>query len=151
MLALELKGIEFETVTLPTGCIPSSPASRGFPGNPDADQEASTGQTRGGLAMMDRMGTVPALRHGGPADPDQPRDRRLPRGAAARPSRSTRPTPQRRAAVEDAFDWGDQTLQMAARRTVMAAAGTSLDALHERGARGRLGPLLARNDTAAWH
>ncbi len=30
----------------------------------------------------------------------------------------------------------------------MASAGTSLDALHERGARGRLGPLLARNDIA---
>jgi len=146
MLALEEKGISFQTVTLPTGMHPFLARMRGFPGNP-APIRSVNGKTQGGLAMMDRMGTVPALRYG---------DRRIQTNREIvafldelQPDPPLYPAdPTRRAAVEDAFDWGDETLQMAARRTVMAAAGTSLDALHERGSRGRLGPLLARNDTA---
>jgi glutathione S-transferase len=50
--------------------------------------------------------------------------------------------PESRQAVEDAEQWGDETLQMAARRVALA---TDLDALNMRGADGRLGPLLTRS------
>jgi len=63
MLALEEKGISFQTVTLPTGMHPFLARMRGFPGNP-APIRSVNGKTQGGLAMMDRMGTVPALRYG---------------------------------------------------------------------------------------
>ncbi len=146
MLALEQKGIPFETVTLPTGMHPFLARLHGFPGNRTPIRSVG-GKTPGGLALMDRMGTVPALSY---------EEQRIQTNReiiafleTARPDPPLYPAdPARRAAVERAFDWGDQTMQMAARRTVMAAAGTSLDALHERGARGRLGALLARNDTA---
>ena len=51
--------------------------------------------------------------------------------------------PDRRAAVEEAEAWGDEPLQMLARRIVLAC---NLDQLSRRGASGRLGALLARND-----
>jgi glutathione S-transferase len=145
ILALELKGVSFETVVLPTGMHPFLVRMRGFPGN--RASRSVNGRTPGGLAMMNRMGTVPALRY---------EERRIQSNReiiafleALRPDPPLYPSDTtRRAAVEAAFDWGDQTMQMAARRTIMSAAGTSLDALHERGARGRLGALLARNDTA---
>lgn len=144
MLALEQKGIQFDTITLPTGMHPFLARMRGFPGNPTPIRSIE-GRTHGGLAMMDRMGTVPALSY---------EQRRIQTNReiiafleTLRPDPPLYPAePGARAAVNEAFDWGDQSLQMAARRTVMAAAGTSLNGLYERGGRGRLGPLLARNN-----
>jgi hypothetical protein len=49
-------------------------------------------------------------------------------------------------AVEEAERWGEQRLQPWARRTVVAAAARDPTALHERGAAGRLGPILTRRD-----
>ena len=51
--------------------------------------------------------------------------------------------PERREAVEEAERWGDEELQMAARRLLLA---TPASELREGGARGRLGPLLAKSD-----
>lgn len=146
MLLLEHKGIPFRTVVLPTGMHPMAVRALGFPGHAKPIRSVD-GRTHAGLAAMDRMGTVPALRY---------EDRRVQTNREIirfleqiRPEPPLYPAdPRRRAAVEDAVRWGDETLQMAARRTLMAAAGLSLDAMHERGARGRLGPLLARNDPA---
>jgi glutathione S-transferase len=47
-------------------------------------------------------------------------------------------------AIEEAERWGEQELQPWARRTVAVAGARDSDALHERGAAGRLGPLLSR-------
>ena len=145
MLALEHKGIAFQTVVLPTGLHPLAARALGFPGNPRPIRSVD-GRTHAGLAVMDRMGTVPALRYEG---------QRLQtnREIAAflerlRPEPPLYPAdPGRRAAVEQAAMWGDQTLQMAARRAVMAAGGLRLEGLFERGARGRLGALLAAGYT----
>lgn len=142
MLALDHKGIPYTTVVLPTGLHPFAVRALGFPGH-RVPIRSVEGHTHGGLAAMDRMGTVPALRHG---------DQRVQTNREIiaflerlQPDPPLFPAdPARRASVEEAARWGDETLQMAARRTVMSAAGRSLDALHERGARGRLGALLAR-------
>lgn len=143
MLALDHKGLPYETVVLATGLHPFLIRLLGFPGNASPIRSVD-GHTGPALALMDRMGTVPALRHA---------DQRAQTNLAIidfleelRPEPPLFPTDAaHRAAVEEALRWGDGPLQMAARRTVMAAAGTSLAALHERGARGRLGPLLAGN------
>ena len=52
-----------------------------------------------------------------------------------------------RAAVEEAERWGDEELQMVARRLALAAAMHGPDALANRGDDGRLGPLLFRSTT----
>jgi glutathione S-transferase len=143
MLLLEHKGIPFRTIVLPTGLHPMAVRALGFPGHPQPIRSVD-GRTHASLAAMDRMGTVPALRY---------EDRRVQTNREIirfleeiQPEPPLYPAdPRQRAAVEEAVLWGDGTLQMAARRTVMAAAGLSLDARHERGARGRLGPLLARH------
>jgi len=146
MLALEHKAIPYEIVTLPTGLHPLAARALGFPGN-RVPIRSVEGRTHAGLAVMDRMGTVPALRYG---------DQRIQTNREIiaflerlQPDPPLFPSdPQRRQAVEEAARWGDETLQMAARRTVMSAAGLSLDALYQRGARGRLGALLARSAPA---
>jgi glutathione S-transferase len=144
MLLLEHKGIPFRTVVLPTGVHPMAVRALGFPGHAKPIRSVD-GHTHAGLAAMDRLGTVPALRY---------EDRRVQTNREMirfleeiRPEPPLYPSdPSRRRAVEEAVLWGDETLQMAARRTVMAAAGLSLDGMYERGARGRLGPLLAGHD-----
>lgn len=144
VLALDLKGVEFRTVVLPTGLHPFAARLLGFPGNPQPIRSVD-GRTHAGLAAMDRMGTVPALEYEGRRI--QTNRKILPFLEELRPEPPLYPTdPERRAAAAEAVRWGDETLQMAARRIVMAAAGLSLDALYERGARGRLGPLLASRE-----
>jgi glutathione S-transferase len=145
MLALDLKGVGFRTVVLPTGLHPFLARLHGFPGSPEPIRSVE-GRAHAGLAAMDRMGTVPALDYEGRLI--QTNRKILPFLDQLRPQPPLYPAdPGLRAAAEEAVRWGDETLQMAARRIVMAAAGLSLDALHERGAGGRLGPLLARRDT----
>ena len=62
---------------------------------------------------------------------DQPRDRALPRRAAARSAAVPRRPGSAGAAVEEAERWGDEVFQMAARRLALAAAITAGDALIE--------------------
>jgi glutathione S-transferase len=50
--------------------------------------------------------------------------------------------------VEEAERWGDDVLQQWARRMVVEAGIRDPDALHARGAEGRLGRLLTKNDRA---
>jgi glutathione S-transferase len=57
------------------------------------------------------------------------------------------PEGARRREVEEAERWGDEVLQMAARRIVLAAAQRGLEELRDRGGRGRLGPLLSEKET----
>jgi glutathione S-transferase len=143
MLMLELKDIPYQTIALPTGLHPLLVRLCGFPGHSKPIRSLD-GATPRGLAMVDRLGTVPALRMEGEAiQTNRAIARFLER---VRPEPPLYPAdPGLRARVEEAERWADQTLQMAARRTVLAAA--DLDALHARGGEGRLGALLSGNGT----
>jgi glutathione S-transferase len=144
MLMLEHKGIDYRRVVLPTGPHGLLVRLRGFPGHRTPIRQVDGGTHRM-LAMLDRAGTVPALRYG---------DHRVQRNyEIARFLERELPEPplfppdmEHRTAVEEAEAWGDEAFQMAARRIVLAAAAHGLDALHNRGSRGRLGPLLATNE-----
>jgi glutathione S-transferase len=138
MLLLEHKGIDYRRVEIPTGFHPLALPLLGFKGSREPLRHLE-GRRPFILAAADRMGTVPALRVGG--------QRVMTNRAIARLLDARRPDPplfpadpDRRAAVEEAEQWGDEVLQMAARRIVLASA------LHNGGADGRLGPLLYHHD-----
>jgi glutathione S-transferase len=140
-LMLERKGIGYRTVTLPTGLHPQLIRLRGFPGSKKPIRMVDGRPTRMS-AMLDRFGTVPALKLGS--------DRVQRNHGIARyldrlvPEPPLFPAdPAERVAVEEAETWGDEPLQMLGRRIVLACP---LDGLSARGGRGRLGPLLATND-----
>ncbi len=145
MLMLERKGIDYRRVELLTGMHGLGVRMLGFPGNRTPIRQVE-GRTDGMLKMLDRAGTVPALRY---------RDQRVQSNhEIARflerevPEPPLFPAdPARRAAVEEAERWGDEVLQMHARRVVLAASSRGLDGLHNRGNRGRLGALLSASET----
>jgi glutathione S-transferase len=145
MLLLEHKGIDYRRVELPTGLHPFAVRALGFAGNREPLRHLD-GRRPQMLATADRMGTVPALRFDG--------QRVQTNRAIARFLDELRPDPplfpadpQRRAAVEEAERWGDDELQMVARRLTLAAARHGGDALVNRADAGRLGPLLFHNTT----
>jgi len=145
MLMLEHKGIAYRRVELLTGAHPFIVRLRGFSGHRTPIRRVD-GHTHRSLAMLDRMGTVPALRFASERIQTNREiarflDRVQPEPALF-PSNS-----ERRRVVEEAEQWGDEVLQMAARRLGLAAAVHDLDALHRRGNDGRLGPLLAKNES----
>jgi glutathione S-transferase len=144
MLMLEHKGIAYRRVDLHTGLHPLSLRMRGFAGNRTPIRSVE-GRTHASLAMLDRAGTVPALRFAGQRiqtnreiarflDREQPEPPLFPAD------------PERRREVEEAERWGDEILQMTARRLGLIAAAHGLDGLHERGNDGRLGALLAPSE-----
>jgi glutathione S-transferase len=139
-LMLEHKRVPYRLVELPTGLHPLLVRAAGFQGNRTPIRTLD-GATPSQLAILDRLGTVPALRLGS--------ERIQTNRSIARFLERLRPLPplfpshpERRRAVEDAERWGDEVLQMAARRVALA---TDLDAMHMRSADGRLGPLLAKS------
>jgi|SRR5665213_960871 len=139
-LMLEHKRIPYRHVVLPSGLHPLLVRAAGFPGNRESIRTVD-GATPPQIAVLDRLGTVPALRLGGMRVQTNHEialflDRVQPEPALF-PSDS-----EQRRAVARAATWGDKTLQMAARRVALAA---SLDSMSLRGADGRLGPLLARS------
>jgi glutathione S-transferase len=145
MLMLDRKGIPYRRVNLVSGLHPLSVRIRGFPGSRTPIRRVD-GATHRSLGLLDRIGTVPALRFG--AEKVQT-NREI-----ARFLERTHPEPPlfppegaRRRAVEEAEHWGDEVLQMAARRIVLAAAQRGVEELRERGGRGRLGPLLSEKET----
>jgi glutathione S-transferase len=142
MLMLEHKGLAYHTIELPTGMHPFLLRALGFSGNREPIRLLD-GSTPADLALLDRLGTVPALRAG--------EQRIQTNREIARFLEREYPEPplfpageERRLAVEEAEQWGDATLQMAARRVGLASASRGLDAMHRRAADGRLGPLLSR-------
>lgn len=140
-LMLEHKGIRFRTVTLPTGLHPQLVRLRGFPGS-STPMRMIDGRPTRMSALLDRVGTVPALQLGSyRAQRNHEIARLLERLVPDPPLFPA--DPQQRTAVEQAEAWGDEPLQMISRRITLAGG---LDALDARGARGRLGPLLATND-----
>jgi glutathione S-transferase len=139
MLLLEHKGIEYERVDLPTGLHPFALRLAGFSGNrkPLRDLDGERPQM---LSAADSAGTVPSLCIDG--------KRVKTNRAIARHLEEIQPDPPlfpadpaRRAAVEEAERWGDEELQMVARRIGLACVdvGWAGD--------GRLGPLLYHRAT----
>jgi glutathione S-transferase len=144
MLMMDHKGIPYRRVDLVPGLHPLSVRIRGFPGNRTPIRRVDGGTHRS-LGLMDRIGTVPALRFG--AEKVQT-NREI-----ARFLERTHPEPPlfppdgaRRRAVEEAERWGDEVLQMAARRIALAAALRGVGEFRDRGSRGRLGPLMSENE-----
>jgi glutathione S-transferase len=144
MLMLEHKRIAYNLVTLPTGAHPLILRLLSFPGNAKPIRTVDGG-THAALAMLDRLGTVPALALG--------RERVQTNRRIARFLERMEPEPalfpaddRAREAVEEAETWGDEVLQMVARRLALAAASRGLDELHDRARSGRLGALLAHNE-----
>jgi glutathione S-transferase len=144
MLMLDHKSISYRRVDLVPGLHPLSVRLRGFPGS-RAPIRSVDGRTHRSLAILDRVGTVPALRLGG--------ERAQTNHHIARLLERVQPDPplfpidgRLRHEVEAAERWGDQVLQMIARRLVLAAALRGLDTIPGRGSRGRLGPLLSENE-----
>jgi glutathione S-transferase len=144
MLMLEHKGISYRNVELLTGWHPVGVRLRGFAGHPAPIRQVD-GRTHRWLALLDRLGTVPALRLGSERiQANREIARYLDR---VQPEPALFPAePNSRRAVEEAEEWGDQVLQMAARRLGLAAALRGLDALHSRGNDGRLGALLSPSE-----
>ncbi len=140
-LMLEHKRIPYRVTVLPTGPHPMLVRAAGFPGNSTPIRTVD-GATHGQLAMLDRLGTVPALLLDGErVQTNRKIARHLERVCPDPPLFPAEP--ERREAVEEAERWGDEELQMAARRLLLA---TPASELREGGARGRLGPLLAKSD-----
>ncbi|MCW3027735.1 MAG: Glutathione S-transferase domain protein [Solirubrobacterales bacterium] len=144
MLMLDHKGISYRRVDLVPGLHPLSVRLRGFPGSGTPIRSVD-GRTHRSLAILDRVGTVPALRLGG--------ERAQTNHDIARLLERVQPDPplfpideHLRHEVEAAERWGDQALQMIARRLVLAASLRGLDTIPGRGSRGRLGPLLSENE-----
>ena len=144
ILMLEHKGIDFERVELPTGLHPMLVRLHGFAGNPAPFRHVEDDRPHRMLAMADRFGTVPALRiDGRRVKTNREISRFLDQ---IRPDPPLFPAdPDKRRAVEEAEDWGDEVLQMVARRLVLAARLQGRDGLVNRGDDGRLGPLLFRS------
>lgn len=144
MLMLAHKQIPYRLVTLPTGAHPMLLRARGFAGHREPIRSVG-GRAHRSLALLDRMGTVPALRCG----PERVQTNR----AIARWLERVQPEPplfpadpQRKAAVEAAEEWGDQSFQMAARRITLLGGQHGLVALRDHANDGRLGALLAKGE-----
>lgn len=138
MLLLEHKRIPYRLVTLPTGLHPVALRLLGVTGNESGFRKAGARRTRF-LRIADRLGTVPTLRLNGSEVKTNLRISRF--LERHRPEPRLFPSePGLRAEVERAEAWGDEVLQMAARR--LAAACRDMVG---GGDQGRLGPLLWQN------
>ena len=140
MMLLEHKHVPYERVELLTGLHPLSVRLRGFPGS-RSPIRAVDGRTHRALALMDRAGTVPALRFGAERVQTNRAIARFLERVLPDPPLFPR-DPTRRARVEEAERWGDEVLQMLARRIGLRTAARGLDGLRARGGEGRLGALL---------
>ena len=145
VLMLEHKGVPYRRVAFVTLAHPVMSRLHGF------DAGGQTRRIRGrrtlGMRFGDALATVPALAAG---------DRRVStnHGIARfldeqHPQRPLVPAdPGRRAAVEDAEDWANTTLQMETRRILLGWAVRDPAAMSRATANGRMGPLLYRRRRA---
>jgi glutathione S-transferase len=145
MLMLDHKQLAYRRVQLPTGIHPMAVRALGFAGHkaPIRTVDGSTGRS---LAMLDRMGTVPALRYGSQRVQSNRRIARLLDDVRRDPPLFPA-DPRRREEVEEAEAWGDEVFQMAARRLGLIGSLHGLDDLRDRGNSGRLGALLSSSET----
>jgi glutathione S-transferase len=145
MLMLERKQVPYRRVDIVTLLHPLIARLHGF----DAGGETRNagGRQTFGLRFGDRLGTVPGLAAG--------RERISTNYAIARFLDERHPEPpllpaepERRAAVEEAERWANETLQMAARRILGPAVIRDPEGFSRRSADGRLGYLLYKHELA---
>jgi glutathione S-transferase len=143
MLLLEHKQIPYRRVELVPGFHSVAVKLLGFPAEARRTHQMGEGEHKR-IARADRLGTVPALRYDG--------ERVQTCRAIARFLEDVQPDPplfpadpERREAVEEAELWGDEVLQMRARRLVLAAAVRNDGTMRDDGETGRLGRLLFKS------
>ncbi len=145
MLMLEHKQVPYRRSDIVTLCHPFVARLHGF--DAGGQTRDSGGKRTFGLRLGDRLGTVPALAAGGERistnhgisrflDQRQPQPPLFPADS------------QRRAAVEEAERWANETLQMEARRILGAAVVRDPEAFSRFTADGRLGYLLYKRALA---
>jgi glutathione S-transferase len=142
ILLMEHKGIEYERVELPSVLHPVFLRLHGVSGNRGTFRRIN-GRSNVMLGTADRMGTVPTLVIDGRTVKTNHEIARV--LDELHPEPPLFPAdPDRRREVEEAERWGDEVLQMTARRLGLAGTRHGRDAMANRGNDGRLGPLL-------WH
>src|SRR5690349_3532771 len=144
MLMLEHKRIPYRRVDILT--LTHSVVVRLLGFDAGGQTRSAGGRRTLGLRLGDRLGTVPALAAGD--------DRVSTNHGIARYLEERHPDPSlfpadtaRRAAVEEAERWANETLQMAARRIPGAAAVRDPATLAREAGNGRLGYLLYKSET----
>ena len=145
MLMLEHKRVPYQRVDIVTGLHPVVSRLHGF--NTRGEKRTAAGKRTLGLRLGDRLATVPALAADG--------ERISTNHGIARFLDERHPEPplfpadpERRAAVEEAERWANETLQMAARRIPGAAIIRDPVGLSRSAADGRLGYLLYKRELA---
>ena len=141
MLMLGHKRVAYRRVEFVTLTHPVMARLHGF--DAGGQTRSAGGRQTIGLRFGDRLGTVPGLA----ADGDRiSSNHRIARFLDRRhPDPPLFPAdPDQRAAVEEAERWANETLQMAARRIVVAAAMSDAADFSRRSQDGRLGYLLYR-------
>ena len=143
-LMLDYKGVAYDTVELPTGLHPLLVRARGFAGHRTPIRTVDGGTHRE-LALLDRLGTVPALRLAGErVQTNREIARRLER---AYPEPALFPAdPERSAESKRPSSGAMRFCRWPPARVALATAAHGLGAMHRRGAEGRLGALLTRSD-----
>jgi len=143
MLMLEHKQVPYERVDVVTLLHPVVARLHGFTAR--GERRDAGGRRTLGLRVGDRLGTVPGLAAG--------RERISTNFAIARFLDERHPVPpllppepDRRAAVEAAERWANETLQMVARRVLGPAAIRDPEAFSRSASDGRLGYLLYRRE-----
>jgi glutathione S-transferase len=145
MLMLAHKQVPYRRVDFVTLLHPLLARLHGF--NAGGQTRSAGGRHTFGLRLGDRLGTVPGLA----ADGDRiSTNHRIARFLEERhPEPPLFPTdPEKRAAVEEAEGWANETLQMAARRILVAAVVRDPDAFSRSSRDGRLGYLLYKRALA---
>jgi glutathione S-transferase len=145
MLMLDHKGVPYKPVELITATHPTMARLHGF--DSGGERRSAGGKRPLTLRISDRLGTVPGLAADG--------ERISTNHAIARFLDERHPEPplfpadpERRAAVEEAESWANETLQMAARRIPGAAAARDPATFSRLAGEGRLGPLLYKHQLA---
>jgi len=141
MLMLEHKQVPYRRVDIITLLHPLVARLVGF--DAGGQQRSAGGRRTFGLRLGDRLGTVPGLAANGHRIST---NHRIARFLDERhPERPLFPADaERRAAVEEAEHWANETLQMAARRILGAAVTRDPAAFSRSAGDGRLGYLLYR-------
>ena len=146
MLMLEHKGLPYRRVDIVTLLHPVAVRLHGF--DAGGQTRAAGGRRTSGLRFGDRLGTVPALAAAGG-------ERISTNHGIARFLDERHPEPplfpadpERRAAVEQAERWANETLQMEARRIPGAAIVRDPAGLARTSGDGRMGHLLYRRELA---
>jgi glutathione S-transferase len=144
-LMLAHKGIPYRRVDFIPGMHSMRVRMKGFPGKGE-ERRLGGAEPTAGLALGDRLGTVPAIRIG---DEHLQVNRKIARRLdELQPDPPLFPAdPELRAEVEEAERWGDDPFQMVARRLTLAGGIHGPDFMYRRAGTGPLGPLLFHNDT----